>query len=455
MVLVGYEDGGLELAWLARAFDEVTDFCAVLDDDGNVIYCNPFAFRLVGRSPGELIGTSMAEHLHPDDLVRALEVIGHLSEDNLGVPVTPAVYRIATADGDWLPIEVNASAIEHEGTTVVVLFGRYSGDRNLQDQIFELLTRGAPSHEVIELLPHFGGWRHPDEHYAIVYRDDDGRTVTVGSKVAAQLVTIDDAGSPWSLAAGSGEEVVMARHQMAAALESVASEHGISSLWAVPVDDPLHDERAVIVACCQEDGGATASHRYAIETMARSLTLALQWREHVTTLERAARRDALTGLTNRMGFFEALDQLDNRPNVAVLYVDLDGFKGVNDGHGHLVGDDVLVQVGDRIAKVLRPGDLVARLGGDEFAVLCTRLGDDAQAEAIASRLIDAVSQPYAVDGAEVRIGASVGIATASSARAVGTELLDAADRALLEAKQTGRGRWRFGSITTARTSGRR
>ncbi len=80
--------------------------------------------------------------------------------------------------------------------------------------------------------------------------------------------------------------------------------------------------------------------------------------------------------------------------MGVLYVDLDGFKGVNDAHGHRVGDRVLTEVGRRLARGLRPGDVVARLGGDEFAVLCPQLHDDAAAVAIAERVVAALEEPF-------------------------------------------------------------
>ena len=185
-------------------------------------------------------------------------------------------------------------------------------------------------------------------------------------------------------------------------------------------------------------------HRYALDTMARMLALILQWRLQVTGLQRAARRDPLTGLANRTGFWEVLEGIvpeQPEPRVGVLYVDLDGFKGVNDAHGHRVGDRVLAEVGRRLARGLRPGDVVARLGGDEFAVLCPQLSDDAAAVAIAERVVAALEEPFLIDDVEVTIGASVGIATMAPARLDADELLDAADRALYQAKGDGRGRW--------------
>ena len=140
---------------------------------------------------------------------------------------------------------------------------------------------------------------------------------------------------------------------------------------------------------------------------------------------------------------DGLEQSATSDLIGVLYVDLDGFKAVNDAHGHLIGDDVLVEAAQRIAHVLRPSDTVARLGGDEFAVLCEELSDDEDAGAIAERIVHAFGEPFMVEGREVRIGASVGIATVRASELDGEVLLDSADQALYEAKNAGRGRWQL------------
>ena len=140
---------------------------------------------------------------------------------------------------------------------------------------------------------------------------------------------------------------------------------------------------------------------------------------------------------------EQLDQRDDDPlpsGAALLYVDLDRFKPVNDRLGHTAGDLVLVTVADRIRRAVRPDDRLTRFGGDEFVVECTGVRSDQEAIVIAERIIAAVQEPIRLDVGEIRVGASVGIA-----RAVGPvgvdDLLDRSDAALLAAKAAGKGRW--------------
>ncbi len=160
-----------------------------------------------------------------------------------------------------------------------------------------------------------------------------------------------------------------------------------------------------------------------------------------------ARHDGLTDLPNRAVFYERLDErLDDLHQrggkAAVLCLDLDRFKAVNDWHGHLAGDAVLRTVAQRIRRELRPEDTVARLGGDEFAVLMSEAGDPGAVEDLARRLIAAVGAPVPVGYQEAAIGLSVGIALAPEHGALGEEVFQQADLALYRAKAEGRNTYR-------------
>ena len=153
-------------------------------------------------------------------------------------------------------------------------------------------------------------------------------------------------------------------------------------------------------------------------------------------LERQATTDQVTGLLNRHAFFAGLDRLINQS--AVMYIDLDEFKAINDRFGHTLGDRLLSVVSRRLSDAISANDVVGRIGGDEFAVLCRTATAD-QVRATGERIVEALNQTFVIDGYRIVTGASVGIAYSESCIG-GRLLLDEADRALLEAKAQGKGR---------------
>jgi diguanylate cyclase (GGDEF)-like protein len=163
-------------------------------------------------------------------------------------------------------------------------------------------------------------------------------------------------------------------------------------------------------------------------------------RRHAAALTHRALHDALTGLPNRELFFDRVEQALARARrrtvpLAVLFVDLDGFKQVNDVHGHEAGDAVLVEAGDRLRALVRTADTVARYGGDEFTVLAEDVGDVEAAQHLGERIADELSRPYP---GGLAVGASVGIAfTANPAATTPDGLIRRADHAMYRSKRPG------------------
>jgi diguanylate cyclase (GGDEF)-like protein len=167
---------------------------------------------------------------------------------------------------------------------------------------------------------------------------------------------------------------------------------------------------------------------------------ALQNARLVSAVRHQALHDALTGLPNRVLFTDRLEQaLRSRSlrGVGVLFCDLDRFKQVNDAMGHAVGDDLLRQAADRIASAVRDGDSVGRLSGDEFAVLLPDVEDTAEAAEVARRITATFHAPFRIEGEEVRVTVSVGVAVHSGKDGRVDQLLRSADAAMYDAKERG------------------
>jgi diguanylate cyclase (GGDEF)-like protein len=179
-----------------------------------------------------------------------------------------------------------------------------------------------------------------------------------------------------------------------------------------------------------------------VSSISRDITEQLAMEAQLTEL---ALHDPLTGLPNRRLFLDRLQTAVTRSKrsqapLGVLYMDVDGFKTVNDTYGHDAGDDLLIAVADRVVSCLRASDTVCRLGGDEFCALSEDVGDAHRAVEVARRITECVVQPVRVAGHEVVVTLSVGVAVATDAPGGPEQLLRDADRAMYRAKAAGKAR---------------
>ncbi|MCC7369407.1 MAG: EAL domain-containing protein [Chloroflexi bacterium] len=161
-------------------------------------------------------------------------------------------------------------------------------------------------------------------------------------------------------------------------------------------------------------------------------------------LARQAFFDSLTGLPNRVLFMYSIERAlagarRNNLGVAVMFLDLDGFKAVNDTLGHLIGDQLLIAFGQRLRSCVRPGDTVARLGGDEFTILLEDIPHVGEAERVASRILERLQTPFTFEGRDLHIGSSIGIAFGMLGEVQPADLLRFADVAMYRAKSQGKG----------------
>ena len=178
-----------------------------------------------------------------------------------------------------------------------------------------------------------------------------------------------------------------------------------------------------------------------IDFLASLLSRLLAAAERQRTIERSVETDALTGLLNRAATLEHLDQAmssvqRNGGKAAVLYIDLDHFKKVNDTHGHVIGDAALTEIARRMRSVLRKHEIAGRLGGDEFAVVVSSFASETELEGLAMRLIRALAAPVIIKGIFVQASASIGIAVAPDDAPNVQDLVAYADRAMYRAKET-------------------
>ncbi len=179
--------------------------------------------------------------------------------------------------------------------------------------------------------------------------------------------------------------------------------------------------------------------------------------EHRRQLEHVAYHDRLTGLPNRVLLADrllvAMTQCARRAqSLAVAYLDLDGFKAINDTHGHATGDQVLVALAERMRHALREGDTLSRFGGDEFVVVLPDVGDGDGLHAVLQRLLQAAAEPVVVDAQPLQVSASIGVTVYPQDMADADQLLRHADQAMYLAKQSGKNRFQFFDVAQAQAA---
>ncbi|MEB3166637.1 MAG: EAL domain-containing protein [Cyanobacteriota bacterium] len=268
----------------------------------------------------------------------------------------------------------------------------------------------------------------------------------VAEAVEAEVAAIlRDGRIEWCIGLASGE-----RHQLQALVASKPGELQIHAgrlhtYWA-----PLGENSQLVVGRLGEP--FDIEERSLLRAMARSIELSLRMLEAISA-ERQARldasyqasHDALTALPNRVLVLERLSSWirhppdDSRSRTAVLFIDIDRFKWVNDAHGHAAGDELLVHVSRVLQRSVRRDDLVGRLSGDEFIVI-TRCSSEQAAEELARRIITAIRRPIRVSGTELSHSASVGISFAEC-NDTASSVIENADMAMYRAKALGRGRY--------------
>ena len=400
--------------------DNATDVVTLHDIEGHYLYVSPSIRSFGGYVPEDLIGRSCWALIHPDDIPGVQTAI---ADAILKGGIVTLEYRLRDADGHYEWIETTARSVGDE----IQCSSRKVTERRIAQaqqaavaRLGDLVMLRPNLTEVLDEATRMVAETLEVDLVGVVEHDDDG-------------VDLLRAGVGWD------EGVVGAEYRPQA-----LSDHGVASSATVIVGRP-EDPMGVLHAHTRTSRPFNDSDVDFLQSVAHMLATAIGRRRFEEQMEHAALHDALTGLPNRTLLLDRLRQALARAaredgKVAVLFLDLDNLKVLNDSLGHSAGDELLRAIGPRLRGELRGADTVARFGGDEFAIVCEDVEDEQHALAIAERLVRAFEDPFMVSGEE-RFGAvSVGIVVSGAGRTA-EELLSDADAAMYRAKERGRGRY--------------
>jgi diguanylate cyclase (GGDEF)-like protein/PAS domain S-box-containing protein len=421
--------------------ESASDIICITNGFGNILYVNSSIEKVLGYLPEEQIGKSMLEFIHPDDVLRAASNVQLARAQRIDFATDR--YRVRHKDGSWRVIDV------------VV--------RNLLD---DPVIGGfvVNSRDVTEMVSIQDALKESQERYMLAVEG------------------ANDGIWDWQIA----EDRLYTSVRWAAMLGYREDEfgHSVQDWWNCVHPEDLERLRAELEAhlsgatsqlriehrMVQKDGTviwvltrgvAIRGREGSALRIAGSMTDITSQKQTEARLVYNAFHDALTGLPNRALFVDrlehALERYRRHPEhlFAVLYMDLDRFKVVNDSLGHNAGDQLLVDFAGKLDEHVRAVDTVARLGGDEFVILLEDIEGVMDAQRIAERILEELQQPFLVEGQTIFTTASIGIVLGSSDYSQAEEVLRDADIAMYSAKALGKGRFDlFNADLRARASER-
>lgn len=335
--------------------------------------------------------------------------------------------------------------------------------------VHDMIARGEPLHQVLTEVCRIIERYDPSLLASVLQRDPRSNTLHSGVGPSFPKQYLDSVeGAPIGPSIGTcGPAAWFGQFTVSTNLRcdpnwepirAMAELAGVAHCWSMPIKDNAGEVLGTLALYGRQPRAPRPEHAALLQDWARVAGTAMERAKSMDRLQHDARHDSLTGLANRAAIFErlesAIQRLKHGTALAVLFVDLDGLKAMNDTLGHDIADEVIREVAHRLSRSVRQTDLVGRMGGDEFIIVAESVGDSTQARELSGRLLDAVSQP--LPGVQLRVvTASIGVTLVRSNDIDAREAIRRSDAAMYEAKRTGRDRCVFSEVGESASTGRR
>ena len=413
--------------------ENAADMIAVVDSDGRRLYNSPAYQKVLGYSPEELRATSSIEQIHPDDRPRVLRAAEKARLSGQGERVE---YRMRHKDGSWRILESTACTTRDARgqTDKLVIVNRDITQRKRTE----------------ELLLHNAALRHAEEKYRAIFEDavvgifqmtPEGRPLSI-NRALAQIHGYESPEQLMAEVSNLVSQLFVGSGQIDE-LKRVLDEKGVVRSAEVEVHCRDRSRKWVLAnvrAVC-DSGGKIVLYEGTLEDITDRKVAENQ-------VQFLAYYDALTELPNRTLLRDRLGKAlagsrRRKDKVAVLFLDLDRFKVINDSLGHSFGDLLLRKIADRLKSQVREQDTVARVGGDEFLVVLTDVKDGTDAAIAAEKIMDAMIAELVIQGRSFSVSCSMGISIFPEHGADSETLIKNADAAMYSAKESGRNTFQF------------
>lgn len=396
------------------------------DASGRCTYVNRTFEFITGLTRQEALGDSWMRAIHPNDRAVLKAALNHMAQTR--VPYQDTV-RCVHPDGMiiWVSFKIAAMVVDGK---VYGYVGTVDDITHVRKSVMALRESESRLRTIADTLPAMVAYIDSEEIYRfhnLAYEREFNRTgVAVLGKTVEQTMGAERYAflEPYVKRALAGETLTFEEDDIS----------GITERTFEVVYIPQMDEEGLSVI--------------GFHVMRQDVTAQKREKQRLLKLSQV---DALTGLTNRAGFLQKLHDAMNASRehgglMAVMYMDIDRFKPVNDTYGHSVGDALLKAFSARLTHTMRASDTIARLGGDEFTIIMERIGRVDDAAALAAKIVSAMQAPFDLDGKVVSVSASIGLTYYRDEEVSPAELLNRADMLLYEAKQAGRNTYRAGAV---------
>ncbi|MAD76535.1 MAG: diguanylate cyclase [Rheinheimera sp.] len=432
---------------LSNYIDLLLDAICVVDKHGCFEFVSPGAERIFGYTPQEMLGHSMLEFVHPDDQALTLATAEQI---NQGAVKLDFENRYLRKDGSVVHLLWSARWSEDKQQRVAVArdISSLKQAQRRQDALYAISEAAFAADDIEQLYQQIHqiiAGLMPMQNFVIASFDNNaGLSFDYNSAAVTHAAALKFTSQLCSQVINSGQSLLLCSAKQAITADNqalLAEQPGINVLAV-----PLKSHSGVIGALLAQNTADVPCYSVAeqeiLEFVATQVAVSIERKQMLARLRFHALYDQLTSLPNRELFQDRMQSalaraVREQGILALLYLDLDKFKLVNDSFGHNVGDELLQQTARRLQLAIRKTDTAARFGGDEFVILLEHVSSESAAMQLAEHIHKALAQPYQLNGRQLTINPSIGVALYPQHGKEQKELVLKADEAMYRAKKAG------------------